>query len=71
MSAVIGLVDPNAGGPGQVELPLVSDTLTAIGNQIGVTLPSLSLAADVGVARCCRRQLLRSKRTRRSSRRVR
>ena len=50
INAVIGLVDPNAGGPSQVTLPLVSSTLTAIQNQTGLPLTSLSLAADVAVS---------------------
>jgi hypothetical protein len=50
VNTVIALVDPKAGGPGQVKLPPIVATLTAIQNKLGVPIPSLSLAAAVGVS---------------------
>ena len=46
-------------------LPLVSNTLTAIQNQIGMPLPTLSLAAASASVRSCPRRWPRSRRMRR------
>ncbi len=50
VSTLITQVDPNAGTPSAVNVPEVENTLTALQNQIGVPLPTLSLAAAVGVS---------------------
>jgi hypothetical protein len=50
VNTLVGLVDPKSGTPQAVKLPVVGDTLTAIQDKLGVPLPSLSLAAAVGVS---------------------
>jgi hypothetical protein len=49
VNSAIGLADPDDGGPGQVVLPLVGDTLSAIQAQVGTPMPALSASAAVAV----------------------